>query len=73
MVEGQQVTLTCKTTYYGLWGPTQNWTDNSGNILPASDVSAGNIIEYTLTVCIHIKRACHFAVRILLEATENEG
>ena len=51
LVEGEQISLTCLTTFYGLWGPTQDWTDNSGNILPASDVSAGNIIEYTHTVC----------------------
>ena len=51
LVEGEQITLTFKTTFYGLWGPTQDWTDNWGYILSASDVSALNIIEYTHTVC----------------------
>ena len=56
MVEGEQITLTCKTTYYGRmsWGPKQDWTNNWGNILPASDVSSGNIIGYMHTVCMSL-------------------
>ena len=53
LVEGEQITLTCQTTFYGLWGPTQDLTDSwrSIHVLPASDISAGNIIKYTHTVC----------------------
>ena len=48
----EQATLSCQTTYYGLWGPTQIWTDSSGSSLQASDVSGGNIAEYTYTVSL---------------------
>ena len=50
LMEGEQIT--CETKYYGLWGPTQNWTDNQLNTLPASDVSSGNFIAYNYTVSI---------------------
>ena len=50
VVEGEQVTLTCQTTYYGLWGPIQNWTDSAGLEIPASNVSSGNVVLYTYTV-----------------------
>ena len=52
MVVGEQVTLTCQTTFYGLWRPTQIWFDSRGQILSPSDVSVGNIIEYINTVRI---------------------
>ena len=51
-MEGEQISLTCLTTYHGLWRPIQSWTDSHSNILPASDVSAGNVIEYTYAVSI---------------------
>ena len=51
LVEGEQITLTCETTYHGLWGPTQNWTDSAGFIIPATDISsASSTVAYTYVV-----------------------
>ena len=50
MLEREQVTLTCKNTYYGLWGPKQNWTDSAGYLIPATDLSSGTIVAYTYIV-----------------------
>ena len=51
LVEGEQITLTCETTYHGLWGPTQNWTDSAGHLIPAIDISSGSSsVAYTYIV-----------------------
>ena len=50
LVEGEQITLTCETTYHGLWGPTQNWTDSAGFTIPTTDLSSGSTVEYSYIV-----------------------
>ena len=51
MVPGEQITLRCETTYYGLWGPTQMWTNNRGAELIPSDMSGTNSILFENVVC----------------------
>ena len=45
-VEGEQITLECQIGFFGLWGPTQNWTDNQGNILAPTNLSTGDTVRY---------------------------
>ena len=69
LVEGDQITLACQIIYYELWGPTQNWTDSVGRVLDASDVSAGNVIEYTYSVSATLSQWL-VGVNMLLYALE---
>ena len=46
MVPGEQITLRCETTYYGLWGPTQIWTNSREEALNPSDMSGTNSILF---------------------------
>ena len=51
-VEGEQITLECQIGFFGLWGPTQNWTDNLGNNLAPTDLSTSNTVLLINTVSI---------------------
>ena len=51
-VEGEQITLECQISFFGLWGPTQSWTDSQGKMLTPIDLSTDSTVRYVNTVRI---------------------
>ena len=52
VMNGSTISLQMDLGYYGLWGPTENWTDSSGNILYPSDLSTEGLMVFYYAVSI---------------------
>ena len=52
VMNGSAISLQMDLGYYGLWGPTQNWTDSSGNVLYPSDLSTEGLMIFHYVVSL---------------------